>query len=61
MFGAAEMLALILSEIDLSIGYTAGVGRVHDRRADRHPGRPALVAGIIGGLVVGFWASSRAR
>ena len=45
LFGVAEIFALLLSEIDLSIGYVAGVGGVRDRRADRPPGQPPLVAG----------------
>ncbi len=45
MFGAAEFFALIMSEIDLSIGYLAGVVRVHDRRADGRAGQPPVVAG----------------
>ncbi len=35
MFGAAEIFVLLLSEIDLSVGYVAGCRRVRHRRADR--------------------------
>ena len=50
MFGAAEIFALLLSEIDLSVGYVAGRRRVHDRRADRAAGQTAR----------GGWGSSAA-
>jgi D-xylose transport system permease protein len=58
MFGAAAMFALILSEIDLSIGYTAGVGAFVIAELIAPPiGLPWWV-GIIGGLaacaVLGF-------
>ena len=44
MFGAAEMFALLLSEIDLSIGYVGRRRRLRHRRADRAAGQPPVVA-----------------
>ena len=44
LFGAAEIWVLILSEIDLSVGYVAAVGGVRHRRAERPAGQLALVA-----------------
>ena len=50
MFGAAAMFALILSEIDLSIGYTAGVGAFVIGELIATPVSLPWWLGIIGGL-----------
>jgi D-xylose transport system permease protein len=50
MFGAAAMFALILSEIDLSIGYTAGVGAFVIAELIAPPVGLPWWLGIIGGL-----------
>jgi D-xylose transport system permease protein len=50
MFGAAAMFALILSEIDLSIGYTAGVGAFVIAELIASPVNLPWWLGIIGGL-----------
>ena len=44
MFGAAEMFALLLSEIDLSIGYGAGVGAFVIAELIAHPVELPVVA-----------------
>ncbi|HWD63823.1 MAG TPA: hypothetical protein VG405_01490 [Solirubrobacteraceae bacterium] len=58
MFGAAAMFALILSEIDLSIGYTAGVGAFIIAELIANPISLPWWLGILGGLaacgVLGF-------
>ncbi len=58
MFGAAEMFALMLSEIDLSVGYTAGVGAFVIAELIAPPVSLPWWLAIIGGLVatsfVGF-------
>ena len=63
MFGAAEMFALLLSEIDLSIGYTAGVGAFVIAELIALTGQPAVVAGHHRrpASCAGCSASSRAR
>jgi D-xylose transport system permease protein len=50
MFGAAAMFALILSDIDLSIGYTAGVGAFVIAELAATPVSLPWWVGIIGGL-----------
>ncbi len=50
MFGTAAMFALILSEIDLSIGYTAGVGAFVIAELIASPVNFPWWLGIIGGL-----------
>jgi D-xylose transport system permease protein len=50
MFGAAAMFALLLSEIDLSIGYTAGVGAFVIAELIANPVNLPWWLGIIGGL-----------
>ena len=45
MLGAAELFALILSEIDLSVGFVLRRRRIRDRRAQRAPGQLPVVAG----------------
>jgi D-xylose transport system permease protein len=58
MFGAAEFFALILSEIDLSLGYLAGVcAFVIAALMASNVGLPWWVA-LIGGLVVGAAAGA---
>jgi D-xylose transport system permease protein len=52
MFGAAAMFVLILSEIDLSIGYTAGVGAFVIAELIAEPVNLPWWLGIIGGLAV---------
>jgi D-xylose transport system permease protein len=52
MFGAAEVFALTLSEIDLSVGYTAGVGAFVIAELIAPPVNFPWWLGIIGGLVV---------
>ena len=52
MFGAAAMFVLILSEIDLSIGYTAGVGAFVIAELIADPVNLPWWLGIIGGLAV---------
>ena len=52
MFGAAAMFALLLSEIDLSIGYTAGVGAFVIAELIASPVNLPWWLGIIGGLLV---------
>ncbi len=50
LFGAAEIFALLLSEIDLSVGYTAAVGAFIIAEVSTHPvGLPWWVA-ILAGL-----------
>ncbi|HET9720038.1 MAG TPA: hypothetical protein VFP55_08185 [Solirubrobacteraceae bacterium] len=51
MFGASAMFALILSEIDLSIGYTAGIGAFIIAELIASPVNLPWWLGIIGGLV----------
>jgi D-xylose transport system permease protein len=51
MFGAAAMFSLILSEIDLSIGYTAGVGAFIIAELIASPVNLPWWLGVIGGLV----------
>jgi len=51
MFGAAEMFALLLSEIDLSIGFGAGVGAFVIAELIASPVNFPWWLGIIGGLV----------
>jgi D-xylose transport system permease protein len=50
MFGAAEMFALLLSEIDLSIGYGAGVGAFVIAELIAPPVSLPWWLGILGGL-----------
>ena len=50
MFGAAELFALLLSEIDLSIGYLAGVGAFIIAELIAPPVSLPWWLGIIGGL-----------
>ena len=45
LLGMAEIFVLLLGEIDLSVGYVAGVGAVIDCGADRAAAQLALVAG----------------
>ena len=52
MFGAAAMFALLLSEIDLSIGYAAGVGAFVIAELIAPPVGLPWWLGIIGGLAV---------
>ena len=52
MFGAAAMFVLILSEIDLSIGYTAGVGAFVIAELIASPVNLPWWLGVIGGLAV---------
>ncbi len=52
MFGAAEVFALILSEIDLSVGYVAAVGGFVIVELISSPVNFPWWLGIIGGLVV---------
>ena len=52
MFGASAMFALLLSEIDLSIGYTAGVGAFVIAELIAPPVNLPWWLGIIGGLLV---------
>jgi D-xylose transport system permease protein len=52
MFGASAMFALLLSEIDLSIGYTAGVGAFVIAELIASPVNLPWWLGIIGGLLV---------
>jgi D-xylose transport system permease protein len=51
MFGAAEMFALLLSEIDLSIGYGAGVGAFVIAELIASPVNFPWWLGILGGLI----------
>ncbi|MDQ6807709.1 MAG: hypothetical protein M3065_22790, partial [Actinomycetota bacterium] len=50
MFGAAEIFALLLSEIDLSIGYLAGVGAFVIAELIAPPVNLPWELGILGGL-----------
>jgi len=43
LFGVAEIFALLLSEIDLSVGYTAAVGAFIIAEPDRLSGQPPVV------------------
>jgi D-xylose transport system permease protein len=52
MFGAAVMFALLISEIDLSIGYAAGVGAFVIAELIAPPVNLPWWLGIIGGLTV---------
>jgi D-xylose transport system permease protein len=52
LFGAAEIWALLLSEIDLSVGYTAAVGAFVIAELIAPPVNFPWWLGIIGGLVV---------
>jgi D-xylose transport system permease protein len=52
MFGAAEIFALLLSEIDLSVGYTAAVGAFVIAELIAPPVNFPWWLGILGGLVV---------
>jgi D-xylose transport system permease protein len=54
MFGAAEIFALILSEIDLSVGYVGAVGGFVIIELINQPVNFPWWLGIIGGLVVGL-------
>jgi D-xylose transport system permease protein len=54
MFGAAEIFALILSEIDLSVGYVGAVGGFVIIELINNPVNFPWWLGIIGGLVVGL-------
>ncbi len=54
MFGAAEIFALILSEIDLSVGYVAAVGGFVIVELINPPVNFPWWLGIIGGLLVGL-------
>jgi D-xylose transport system permease protein len=52
LFGAAEVFALILSEIDLSVGYTAAVGAFTIAELIAPPVSLPWWLGVLGGLVV---------
>jgi len=52
MFGAAQIFALLLSEIDLSVGYVAGVGAFVIAELIAPPVGLPWWLGIIGGLLV---------
>ena len=54
IFGAAEIFALILSEIDLSVGYVAAVGGFVVVELINNPVNFPWWLGVIGGLVVGL-------
>ena len=61
MFGAAEFFALIMSEIDLSIGYLAGVCAFTIAELMAAPVNFPWWLAVIGGLVVGAFCGALAR
>src|SRR6201999_2079251 len=58
MFGAAEFFALIMSEIDLSIGYLAGVCAFTIAELMAAPVNFPWWLAVIGGLVVGAFCGA---